>query len=214
MFWSEVGCLLPCPNRKGVFFCHNIRSALTAESCDCIVLSRRSYNYAHSTNTPESTSMMAPWYDFDSIFYFNRQFSYDAKVIEHIVSNRRALENQLFVDRLLGLTGVRAGRFLFLLPMACADHLACSGEFVSPKVKWRPPISRSSGRLRAVGHPSEAGLDILHLAGLPRTQRCCHSLCAPVLSTREVQAVYRGTVESGQTRIQGMPPVPDYARTS
>lgn len=52
---------------------------------------------------------MAPWHDFDSIFYFNKGFIYDGKVIEHIVSNRRALENQLFVDKLLALTGVKAG---------------------------------------------------------------------------------------------------------
>ena len=54
---------------------------------------------------------MAPWHDFDSIFYFNKGFTYDGKTIEHIVSNRRSLENQLFVDKLLGLTGVKAGIF-------------------------------------------------------------------------------------------------------
>lgn len=52
---------------------------------------------------------MAPWDDFDAIFSFNRNFVYDGKVIEQIISNRRALENQLFADRLLGLLGVRAG---------------------------------------------------------------------------------------------------------
>ncbi|KAA8647212.1 hypothetical protein EYZ11_006841 [Aspergillus tanneri] len=50
---------------------------------------------------------MAPWDDFDAIFYFNKNFVYDGKVIEQIISNRRALENQLFVDRLLGLAGVK-----------------------------------------------------------------------------------------------------------
>ena len=55
-------------------------------------------------------STMAPWHDFDSIFYFNKGFTYDGKVIEQIVSNRRSLENQLFVDRLLALIGVKAGR--------------------------------------------------------------------------------------------------------
>lgn len=53
---------------------------------------------------------MAPWDDFDTIFYFNKNFTYDGKVIEQIVANRRALENQLFADRLLGLLGVKAGR--------------------------------------------------------------------------------------------------------
>ena len=52
---------------------------------------------------------MAPWDDFDSIFYFNKNFTYDGKVIEQILANRRALENQLFADRLLRLAGVKAG---------------------------------------------------------------------------------------------------------
>jgi hypothetical protein len=53
---------------------------------------------------------MGAWDDFDSIFYFNKSFSYDDRVIEQILSNRRALGNQLFADRLLGLLGVQAGR--------------------------------------------------------------------------------------------------------
>lgn len=54
---------------------------------------------------------MAPWDDFDAIFSFNRNFVYDGKVIEQITSNRRALENRLFADRLLALLGVKAGKW-------------------------------------------------------------------------------------------------------
>ncbi|KAJ5115829.1 hypothetical protein N7456_000177 [Penicillium angulare] len=50
---------------------------------------------------------MAPWEDFNHIFSFNKKYHYDAKVIEQITSNRRALENQLFADRLLGLLGIK-----------------------------------------------------------------------------------------------------------
>lgn len=53
---------------------------------------------------------MAPWDDFDAIFGFNKSVVYDGKVIEQIISNRRALENRLFADRLLGLLGVKAGK--------------------------------------------------------------------------------------------------------
>ena len=56
---------------------------------------------------------MAPWLDFDAIFSFNKNVVYDGKVIEQIISNRRALENQLFADRLLGLLGVKAGKQAF-----------------------------------------------------------------------------------------------------
>ncbi|GAD98785.1 hypothetical protein AN4596.2 [Paecilomyces variotii No. 5] len=51
---------------------------------------------------------MAPWEDFDATFHFSRNFTYDGKLVEQIQSNRRSLENQLFVDRLLSLLGVKA----------------------------------------------------------------------------------------------------------
>lgn len=52
---------------------------------------------------------MASWEDFDVTFQFNRHFTYDKKLIDTINGNRRSLENRLFIDRLLGLTGVKAG---------------------------------------------------------------------------------------------------------
>lgn len=52
---------------------------------------------------------MAQWDNFDATFHFNKNFAYDGKVVEQILANRRALENQLFVDRLLGVLGVKAG---------------------------------------------------------------------------------------------------------
>jgi hypothetical protein len=55
---------------------------------------------------------MASWEEFDAIFYFNKNFTYDGKVIEQILSNRRALDNRLFADRLLELLGVQAGTLL------------------------------------------------------------------------------------------------------
>lgn len=52
---------------------------------------------------------MAPWEDFDHVYSFNKKYSYDNKVFDQIVSNRRALENQLFADRLLSLLGIKGG---------------------------------------------------------------------------------------------------------
>lgn len=52
---------------------------------------------------------MALWEDFDHIFSFNKKYHYDAKVIDQIVHNRKALENRLFADRLLGLLGIKGG---------------------------------------------------------------------------------------------------------
>lgn len=152
---------------------------------------------------------MAPWHDFDSIFYFNRGFFYDGKVIEQIVANRRALENQLFVDKLLGLTGVRAGISPWPQSRAILTVLI-SCQSVSPEDKQRPPITRSADCLCSVRHPPKAGLGILHLAGLPWPYRCCHSIRASVPFAREIQAVYRRPMEFGQTRIQGSFPDCDY----
>ncbi|KAJ5613950.1 hypothetical protein N7528_007604 [Penicillium herquei] len=50
---------------------------------------------------------MAPWEDFGQIFSFNKKYHYDTKLVEQINSNRRALESHLFVDRLLGLLGIK-----------------------------------------------------------------------------------------------------------
>jgi len=46
--------------------------------------------------------------DFDTIYYFDKNYSYDSKSVELIVSNRRSLEGQLFIDRLLALLDVKA----------------------------------------------------------------------------------------------------------
>lgn len=53
---------------------------------------------------------MAQWEDFNLIFSFNKKYSYDSKTVDQIVSNRRALENRLFADRLLGLLGIKGGK--------------------------------------------------------------------------------------------------------
>lgn len=52
---------------------------------------------------------MVNWDSFDTIFYFNRNFSYDGNLVNQIVANRRALQNQLFVDRLLELLEIKPG---------------------------------------------------------------------------------------------------------
>lgn len=60
---------------------------------------------------------MAQWEDFNQIFSFNKKYSYDSKTVDQIVSNRHALENRLFADRLLGLLGIKGG-------MVSASNLA------------------------------------------------------------------------------------------
>jgi hypothetical protein len=58
----------------------------------------------------QSQLTMAQWEDFSHIFSFNKKYSYDVKVVDQIISNRKALENQLFADRLLGLAGITGGK--------------------------------------------------------------------------------------------------------
>ncbi|KNG80835.1 hypothetical protein ANOM_011217 [Aspergillus nomiae NRRL 13137] len=104
---------------------------------------------------------MAPWEDFDSVFSFNKNFVYDGKVIEQILSNRRALENQLFADRLLGLLGVKAGNIdqtLMMMYKVPDQH-----NYIVTKVY--PP--KSNADLRTLfGHIVSSPLDIHHKQAL------------------------------------------------
>lgn len=52
---------------------------------------------------------MAPWENFDYVFSFNKKYTYEPKVVEQILANRRAFENQLFADQLLRLLGIQGG---------------------------------------------------------------------------------------------------------
>lgn len=114
------GCLRRSQIGKGAVFCHNSTHRPGYVSGTVIYgrqkrrdrkLKLRSTIKARESN-PLSVvpGTMAPWLDFDAIFSFNKNVVYDGKVIEQIISNRRALENQLFADRLLGLLGVKAGK--------------------------------------------------------------------------------------------------------
>ncbi len=57
--------------------------------------------------------------DFDSVFDFKNDYAYDHKIIEAILANRRTLENELFLDRLLRVLGVKQGEFLITPKALC-----------------------------------------------------------------------------------------------
>ena len=99
------GCLPLGPIGKGAVFCHS-KAHRPYYAIHTAIYSGRTEDKEEETSTSDT---MAPWDDFDAIFSFNPNFVYDGKVLEQIISNRRALENQLFADRLLGLIGVKAG---------------------------------------------------------------------------------------------------------
>lgn len=52
---------------------------------------------------------MSSWESFDVTFSFNKDFAHEKRTIDAIHSHRRLLGNQLFIDRLLGLMGLKAG---------------------------------------------------------------------------------------------------------
>ncbi|EED14591.1 conserved hypothetical protein [Talaromyces stipitatus ATCC 10500] len=56
---------------------------------------------------------MASWEIFDVTFQFNRNFTYEKRNVDAINANRRSLENQLFIDRLLDLMGVKAAQEIY-----------------------------------------------------------------------------------------------------
>lgn len=49
---------------------------------------------------------MEEFEDFEAVFGTKSDVAYDPQTIEEIVDNRRALENVLFLDRLLGALGI------------------------------------------------------------------------------------------------------------
>ena len=103
------GCLRFRPIGKGAVFCHN-KAHRPYYVINTAIYNRQNSEDEDCRMKQTTTSTMAPWHDFDTIFYFNPNFVYDGKVIEQIISNRRALENQLFADRLLGVMGIKAGK--------------------------------------------------------------------------------------------------------
>ena len=47
--------------------------------------------------------------DFEAVFSFKSDYTYDHKIVEVILLNRRTLDNELFFDRLLRVLGMRKG---------------------------------------------------------------------------------------------------------
>lgn len=87
---------------------------------------------------------MAPWEDFDAIFHFNKNFTYDGKVIAQIIKNRGALENQLFADRLLELLGVQAGTYFSA--SSNSNPVWCTNNANLIVANIYPPVSNSDLR--------------------------------------------------------------------
>jgi hypothetical protein len=106
---------------------------------------------------------MAQWEDFNHIFSFNKKYSYDAKVVDQIISNRKALENQLFADRLLGLAGITGGKGNESVIDEWKDGLTPFLSVIVTKVY--PP--RSNADLRSlIEHIVSSELDIHHKQAL------------------------------------------------
>lgn len=53
--------------------------------------------------------MMEEFEQFEAVFGFRPDIAYDHQTVDHVLRNRRALENELFFDRLLKALGVSQG---------------------------------------------------------------------------------------------------------
>ncbi|KAL4808850.1 nuclear pore complex assembly-domain-containing protein [Aspergillus unguis] len=113
---------------------------------------------------------MAPWEDFDSIFFFNKNFTYDGKVIEQILSNRRALENQLFADRLLQLLGVQAVTKLYP-PISNSDLRTLIRHIISSELDIHQKQSLIYYILKDCRAPSDAAAQFARKCHLPEKYR-------------------------------------------
>lgn len=113
LFWF-AGCLLQSEKGKAPFFAPRPQALRFTALMGLLNLFRKQTSLIESFSSQPSISRyldskMASWEHFDVTFQFNRNFAYDKNVLDTIISNRRSLENQLFIDRLLGLMGVKAG---------------------------------------------------------------------------------------------------------
>ncbi|KAL2868614.1 ELYS family protein [Aspergillus lucknowensis] len=113
---------------------------------------------------------MAPWEEFDTIFHFNKNFTYDGKVIEQILSNRRALENKLFADRLLELLGVQAVTKLYP-PISNSDIRTLIRHIVSSDLEIHQKQSLIYYILKDCRAPSDAATQFSRRFHLPEKYR-------------------------------------------
>ncbi|KAL5343403.1 nuclear pore complex assembly-domain-containing protein [Aspergillus crustosus] len=113
---------------------------------------------------------MAPWEEFESIFSFNKNFTYDGKVIEQILSNRRALENQLFADRLLELLGVQSVTKLYP-PISNSDLRALIRHIVASELEIHQKQSLIYYILKDCRSPSDAATQFARRCYLPEKYR-------------------------------------------
>ncbi|KAL3477807.1 hypothetical protein BJX99DRAFT_245998 [Aspergillus californicus] len=113
---------------------------------------------------------MAPWEEFDEIFHFNKYFTYDGKIIELILSNRRALENQLFADRLLQLLGVPTVTKLYP-PISNSDLRSLIRHIVSSKLDIHHQQSLIYYILKDCRAPNDAATQFARRCHLPEKYR-------------------------------------------
>ncbi|KAL4926846.1 uncharacterized protein BDV17DRAFT_283056 [Aspergillus undulatus] len=113
---------------------------------------------------------MAPWEEFELIFHFNKNFTYDGKVIEQILSNRRALDNQLFADRLLELLGVQAVTNLYP-PISNSDLRTLIRHIVSSELDIHHKQSLIYYILKDCRAPSDAATQFARKCHLPEKYR-------------------------------------------
>ena len=65
---------------------------------------------------------MEDFEQFEAVFGFRPDIAYDHQTVDHVLRNRRALENELFFDRLLKALGVSQGQYEELKPREGTLH--------------------------------------------------------------------------------------------
>ncbi|OJJ56844.1 hypothetical protein ASPSYDRAFT_155497 [Aspergillus sydowii CBS 593.65] len=113
---------------------------------------------------------MAPWEEFDAIFHFNKNFTYDGKVIAQIIKNRGALENQLFADRLLELLGVQSVTNIYP-PVSNSDLRALIRHIVSSELDIHQKQSLIYYILKDCRAPGDAAAQFARKCHLPEKYR-------------------------------------------
>jgi hypothetical protein len=105
-------CLLCAQTGKALFSAGIWRAGAVHRLCiisHCHETPQQKPTDTHNNRRSSGFKKMASWESFDAVFYFDRNYAHDKKTLDRIVANRRSLQNQLFIDRLLQLMGVKPG---------------------------------------------------------------------------------------------------------
>lgn len=130
--------------------------------------------------------------EFYNVFGTKPDLAYNHQTIEQIHRCRRALENELFFDRLLKAVGVDQGTSNLLHPSLILGLMRTylSIKAISSTFKSGSPESLPANRYEYLPRPSQALIGLLHTERLTKPNSKLGRLCQELLHTEQVSGLH------------------------